>query len=969
MLKPLFKRQPRALRLSIILSAALLWSHGSASAQQDRIAGRIGGHGTVALKGNLSPKASPQYDQGRVDPDLKMGLVTLTFKPSPAQQTALNALLTEQQDRSSPNYHHWITPEQYASQFGLSQGDIDRVVSWLQSNSLKVDYPARGRNWIAFSGTARNMELAFGAEIHRYRVGGETHFANSTDPSLPSDLADVVLAVRGLDDFRMKPPAIRTKASSDALRSVSGHPEYTFSNGNHALAPDDLAVIYDIAPLYANGTDGSGQQVVVAGQSDIALADIATFRKNILPANVPQVVLVPGSADPGITAGQIEADLDLEWIGAVARNATITYVNSTDVLDSANYAISENFAPVLSYSFGACEQDLTSATTQAIETIAKQANAQGITLVAASGDEGAAACDSGAQATHGLAVLFPASLPEVTGVGGTEFSEGAGAWWSSSNSSTLESALAYIPEIAWNDSGIVGHLAASGGGVSTLYSKPAWQAGPGVPNDGARDVPDVAMDASAQHDPYIVVSGGALSYEGGTSAATPVFAGLIALLNQYSGSKGEGNINPNLYRIPQTNAFHDIVSGSNVVTCGSGTPDCSSGSFGYVAGTGYDQVTGLGSVDARNLIVNWNAATPASHIVVTCSPDPVYEQQANSQGFSWFYTITLTETAGVATNITGFTVNGTSYTSQLAAYFGTTTIAAGGTLSASIEEENVPVPTNLVFVFTGVDAGGHQWSQQLSVPFYGPQTAGAAPTITPNGVVPIYSSATTIQQGEWVSIYGTNLGPTPAAMWAGNFPQSLGGTSVTIDGKPAYLLYVSASLINLQVPNDTKTGPVNVVVTTAGGSVTSTVTLAAFAPSFLLFDGKHVTGIIIRSDGSGSQGGGTYDFLGPTGNSLGYPTVAAKAGDSVQLYAVGLGPTNPPIVAGKPLTVNSAPTINPVTLHINNVSITPGFAGFDTSILYQINLTIPAGLGTGDVPLSVTVAGAQTQSGVYISLQ
>ncbi len=220
---------------------------------------------------------------------------------------------------------------------------------------------------------------------------------------------------------------------------------------------------------------------------------------------------------------------------------------------------------------------------------------------------------------------------------------------------------------------------------------------------------------------------------------------------------------------------------------------------------------------------------------------------------------------------------------------------------------------------------------------------------------------TTIQPGEWVSIYGTNLASS-SVTWSGNFPESLGDTSVTIDGVPAYLSYVSPGQINLQAPNDTTTGPVSVVVKTSTGTVTSTVTLASFAPSFLLLNGSHyVTGIIVRSDGSGSQGGGTYDILGPTGNSLGFPTVAAKAGDSVQLYAVGLGPTDPPVVAGRPFS-GAASTTNPVTLLINNTSVIPSFAGFDTSILYQINLTIPAGLGTGDVLLASKVGGFQTQS-------
>jgi uncharacterized protein (TIGR03437 family) len=245
------------------------------------------------------------------------------------------------------------------------------------------------------------------------------------------------------------------------------------------------------------------------------------------------------------------------------------------------------------------------------------------------------------------------------------------------------------------------------------------------------------------------------------------------------------------------------------------------------------------------------------------------------------------------------------------------------------------------------------------------------PAITSGGIVAVDSTVTTIQPGEFVSIYGTNLGPASPATWTGVFVTSLGGTSVTIDGNAAYLTYAGPTQINAQAPNDsnTTTRSVNVsVTTTGGGTATSTVTLAPFAPSFLLFDSKHVTGIIVRTDGSGSQGGGTYDLLGPTGTSLGYPTVAAKAGDTVQLYAVGLGPTNPPVPAGQTFS-SSAPTTNQVNLLINNMSVLPSFAGLDSSLLYQINLTVPAGLGTGDAPLLATVAGAQTQSGVVISLQ
>ena len=241
-----------------------------------------------------------------------------------------------------------------------------------------------------------------------------------------------------------------------------------------------------------------------------------------------------------------------------------------------------------------------------------------------------------------------------------------------------------------------------------------------------------------------------------------------------------------------------------------------------------------------------------------------------------------------------------------------------------------------------------------------------APTITANGVVPVYSKATTIQPTSWISIYGTNLATT--ALWKGDFPTTLGGASVTINGKSGYLYYASPTQINLQAPSDTAVGSVPVVVMNANGTVTSTVTLGQYGPSFSLLDATHVAGIILRSDGSGAFGGGTYDIVGPTGTSLGYKTVAAKAGDSLVLFGVGFGPTTPPVAAGQAYS-GAAATTMPVTLLINNKSQTPAFAGLTSAGLYQFNLTVPSGLGTGDVPLQAMVGGVTTPSGVVLSLQ
>ena len=242
-----------------------------------------------------------------------------------------------------------------------------------------------------------------------------------------------------------------------------------------------------------------------------------------------------------------------------------------------------------------------------------------------------------------------------------------------------------------------------------------------------------------------------------------------------------------------------------------------------------------------------------------------------------------------------------------------------------------------------------------------------APSISPGGIVPLCSTVGIIEPGEWVTVFGTNLA-SGTAVWNDDFPTSLGGTRVEINGKNAFLQFVSPGQINLQAPDDTATGSVPVVVITAGGSATSSVILSQFAPSFDLFDTAHVAGIILRSDGTGAYGGGTYDILGPTGNSLGYPTVAARPGDVVELYAVGLGPTNPAVPAGQAFS-GAAPINNDFYLAINNIRVVPTFVGVSSAGLYQINLTVPSGLGQGDVPIQASVGGMQTQPGAVFSLQ
>jgi subtilase family serine protease len=414
-----------------------------------------------------------------------------------------------------------------------------------------------------------------------------------------------------------------------ALRRLQ--PSYTSGDGSHELVPGDIGVIYDINPLYAKSINGSGQKIAVMGQTRVDITDIESFRTNSgLPANDPQMILVPGSADPGITGDQGEADLDLDWSGTIAPNASILFVYSTNVDNSVMYAVDQSLAPIISYSYGGCEPEVSgssASSANAYRSIAQQANAQGITWLASSWDQ-EAACDFGKiPAKNGLAVNLPASVPEVTGVGGTEFNEGSGHYWNSTSAANGTSALSYIPEMAWNDTLVAGTLAATGAGMSIFFSKPVWQTGSGVQPDGARDVPDLSFAAANDHDPYIVITGGEVQFVGGTSVATPVFPGILALLNQYlvanGGKAGLGNINPNLYSLAQNTPgiFHDITVGTNEVPCQIGTLNCNSGSIGYNTGVGYNMATGLGSADAYNLVTEWNAQ-PTTRTTMTVTANP-----------------------------------------------------------------------------------------------------------------------------------------------------------------------------------------------------------------------------------------------------------------------------------------------------------------------------------------------------------
>jgi subtilase family serine protease len=788
-----------------------LFSNLSYAVSPDRIASTIDSSRAVPLARSLHPKARIEFDRGAVDPAFKLNYMTLVTTPSAAQQRALNQLLAAQQDPASASYHQWLTPSQYADRFGLSQNDIGQITDWLNSQGFAVLSVGGGRNSVAFSGTAEQVKRAFGSEIHRYEVDGESHIANSTPVMIPAALGGVVNGIRGLHDFRMQ-PANRSRFAR--LQRDRSHPNfvdlnYIFPN---FLAPADVATIYDINPLYNAATpiNGSGQKIAVVGQADIFLADINDFRSGfgltpisgctltttgavglITACNTSNFQYVLLGTDPLLPGQDIgEADLDVEWSGAVAPNAQIIYVNSEtnngvdDALAAAiNPPSGPPLAPVISMSYGICE-----AFSGDQETELTQANAEGVTIMVSSGDVGAASCDrnppGGSNATppfspaiDGLAVSYPASSPEVTAVGGTAISTANDSnpppaqYWAASNGTNGGTALKYIPELAWNDNEELGNYCAAnpsigfcnpgppgvvitsaqtfqedywissgGGGASNCWTEsntgvcqagfpqPTWQQGLTVPLAPAnvRYVPDVSLFASANLPGYIFCtpqnpfpqSGTPVytstcsvsifdavdrfgSLVGGTSVSTPVFAGIVALMNQYlagPSSPGLGNINPALYSLAKTssnNAFHRGITGDNYVYCQPGQPSnqtvipsikCPTTGTAIVgfsaanadATTGYNLVTGLGSVDANNLALAWGS----SRSVTTISITPSVSQINVGQSVTFTATISSTSVLG---NVSFFDNGSATALGSVAltaanngvAMFSTTTLPAG----------------------------------------------------------------------------------------------------------------------------------------------------------------------------------------------------------------------------------------------------------------------------------------------------
>jgi pseudomonalisin len=676
---------------------------------RDRIVEPVVESDLVTLAGNTHPLARAQDDRGAIDQETRLERMVLVLQPDAAKQQELDALVEAQQEPGSGVYHQWLTPAEYGSRFGASAGDVARVCAWLASHGFVVETIPAGQRLVLFSGTAGQVEETFHTEMHRYVVDGQRHIANTEDPQIPAALAPVIAGILSMHDFR--------RSSATRLVRAIARPENS-QGSTHYLLPADYATIYDLDPLYGAGKTGTGVSMAIVGRSNINVSDVASFRSMAgLPANAP-VVVVDGM-NPGLVSGdQDESTLDVEWSGGVAPGAAVKLVVAASTATSdgvdlaAQYIVNHKTASVVSTSYASCEADMGSGAMAFYNSLWEQAASEGISVFVSSGDSGAAGCSAGSASRGSAAgVNGICSSPYSTCVGGTEFNEGSGTYWSATNGAGGGSALSYIPERVWNESANDGGsgLWSSGGGVSEYYTQPVWQKGiSGASSNGRRAVPDVAM-AAAGHDGYLI---------SGTSAASPSFAGIMSIVVEKQGGAGQGNANPTLYGLLAAgeNPFHTTPGGNNSVP----------GVNGFTAsGAAYNLATGLGSVDANVLASVWPAAG-----VVIAQPGftlkPSVKSEALLPGRSATFTVVVTGADGFseAVDLSATAPSGVKVT------FTPASVKPGASAMATLAVTRGTVPGTGSVTIKGT-SGGLSVSKTLTVQVLSGPPAGFIPPAGP----------------------------------------------------------------------------------------------------------------------------------------------------------------------------------------------------------------------------------------------
>ncbi len=666
-----------------------------------------------------------------LSPGSSFARLTLVVNRAPEVEAAFEQLLADQQNPSSPRYHQWLLPAQVGELYGPAQTDVDAIVGWLQSRGLQIVEISPSRTLITFSGSETNVATAFRTSFRLFNLAnGETRYSLLQEPSVPSAIAPLVNAISGLSQVVHK-PSTRHGELVASPKAEAAIPLLNSSTGSHYLVAGDFATAYDMNPAYLAGITGTGQHIAIAGESRVDAVDVS--RLQTLQGQTikqPTVYIPPTGVDPGVAgtaagtgkdnSAQDEATLDVDRTTGNAPGATIDLVVSGDVNGGSTYAtsglfIAINYAiatlndPILSISFGGCENINGASNTTYERSIFQTAASQGITTFVSSGDDGVASCNafsSTIPTTQVPSINDLCAGEFVTCVGGTEFNDSTNAalYWAAMNDATNRSSLlSYIPEGAWNDVSVSStgtySYGSTGGGTSVFVARPAFQTGTGVPAGTFRLVPDVAFTSST-HDgfvtclDYLGATCGSFFPFGGTSAAAPSMAAIQALANQKLGAR-QGNINSKIYAFAASNptVFHDVTVASSGVTacvasspslCNNSTPsqNSPSGLAGNLVNAGYDEVTGWGSLDVTNYL-----AAVVSGPSFSLSPATASLSFTSGAGTANTNTIKLSSVNGFigTVNLSCSISTSTAYYQPSCAVAPTSvTLTAGGTATAVV---------------------------------------------------------------------------------------------------------------------------------------------------------------------------------------------------------------------------------------------------------------------------------------------
>src|SRR5580700_4174021 len=422
-----------------------------------RVTKKVDDSKRTTLYGHVPGALRRAADMGRLDPNTPSPGMIMVLKSDENQKREIRRIIDEQQDKRTLNYHQWVTPEEFGSYFGVHADDIVQITAWLTSQGFTVDEVSKSKRVIRFSGTTGQIETAFQTEMHTYQsANGETHASNNSEITVPEALNKVIAGVT-LHNFFRKSRMTPVRKLSD----IKEGPKYTASSSVHYVAPADFQTIYNTAPLIAAGINGSGETIAVVGRSDILLSDVQTYRQMFnLPPNDP--TFIHAGQDNGVNPGDDgESDLDVEVSGGIAPNATVDFVIGTPtflvdgITNSIQYIVENNLADIISISYGSCESVEGVGGNEFNSEMFEQAAAQGISVFIAQGDNGPSGCDDSNDSYEvlGYAAGAEGSTPYGVAVGGTQFDEGSGTYWTTNNNAlNLESALSYIPEYPWNES-------------------------------------------------------------------------------------------------------------------------------------------------------------------------------------------------------------------------------------------------------------------------------------------------------------------------------------------------------------------------------------------------------------------------------------------------------------------------------------------------------------------------------------